>query len=108
MKGTLFVLLIGWLIFELIEHVIFPLVWTALQRRKPSICGPTGMIGKVGKIRSWNASGGKIDVNGEIWQAVGDSDFLPGDRVEVRQVEGLKLTVAPHPSNGGKEREGIS
>ena len=100
LKGTLFVLLIGWLIFELIEHVIFPLAWTAMQRRKPSICGPTGMIGKVGKIRSWNTSEGKIDVNGQIWQAVGDFDFLPGDMVVVRQVEGLKVDVTPYQSGG--------
>ena len=102
LKGTLFVLLIGWLIFELIEHVIFPLAWAALQRRKPSICGPTGMIGKVGKIRSWNASEGKIDVNGEIWQAVGDFDFLPGDEAVVRQIGGLKVSVAPCHGKGGR------
>ena len=100
LKGTLFALLIGWLIFELIEHVILPLVWAVLQRRKPSICGPTGMIGKVGEIRSWNASGGKIYVNGEIWQAVGDFDFLQGDKAVIRQVEGLKVSVAPYQGEG--------
>jgi len=100
LKGTLFVLLIGWLIFELIEHVILPLVWALLQRRKPSICGSTGMIGKVGEIRNWNASGGKIYVNGEIWQAVGDFDFLPGDKAVVQQVNGLKVIVAPYQGEG--------
>jgi membrane protein implicated in regulation of membrane protease activity len=102
LKVTLFVLLVGWLIFELIEHVISPLVWASLQRRRPSICGPTGMIGKVGEIRSWNASGGKINVNGEIWQAVGDFDFLPGDKVVIRQVEGLKVSVSPYQGEGGR------
>jgi hypothetical protein len=38
------VLAIDYFIFELIEHVLFPLVWSFAVRNRKSLCGNEGML----------------------------------------------------------------
>jgi hypothetical protein len=47
MKNVIMILVIGFIVFEFIEHVIFPLFWYIKNRKKRSNCGVTGMLGKV-------------------------------------------------------------
>ena len=95
MKIAIIILAIGLLVFEFIEHVIFPLVWFIKDRKKKSVCGATGMLGKVGKIKRWQKSEGKVFVNGELWRAVSDSPLSAGDSVVIQDVEGLTVRVIP-------------
>ncbi len=88
-------MVIGFLLFELIEHVVFPLFWFIKDRRRNSVCGVTGMLGKVGEVKQWQKNEGKVFVNGELWQAVSEAPLLPGDRVLIQNVEGLTLKVSP-------------
>ena len=46
-------LVIGVVLFELIEHVVFPLFWSIIGRKRKSVCGVTGMLGKVGEVKKW-------------------------------------------------------
>jgi len=92
-KTIIFTLVIGFILFEVIEHVVFPLLWYIKGRKRKSVCGVTGMLGKVGEVKQWQKTEGKVFVNGELWQAVSDAHLLPGDRVVIQNVEGLTLEV---------------
>jgi membrane-bound serine protease (ClpP class) len=92
-KTIILTLVIGVVLFELIEHVVFPLFWFIKKRKRRSVCGVSGMSGKVGEVKQWKKNEGKVFVNGELWQAVSEVPLLPGDRVVIQSVEGLTLKV---------------
>jgi membrane-bound ClpP family serine protease len=92
-KSIILTLVIGVVLFELIEHVVFPLFWFIMGRKRKSVCGVTGMLGKIGEVKQWKNNEGKVLVNGELWQAVGEVPLVPGDRVVIQNVEGLTLEV---------------
>ena len=92
-KTIILTLIIGVVLFELIEHVVFPLFWSIMGRKRKSACGVTGMLGKVGEVKQWKKNEGKVFVNGELWQAVSEIPLAPGDRVVIQNVEGLILKV---------------
>ena len=65
------------------------------QFKKP-VTGLRGMIGSRGIARSDVAPEGKIQIHGEIWNAILNSKeevIKRGDKVEVVKVEGMKLVV---------------
>jgi len=95
MKNAIIILAIGVLLFELMEHVVFPLIWLIKDRKRKSICGVTGMLGKVGEISSWKASEGHVFVHGELWGAISEFPLSVGDQVVVQRVDKLVLIVAP-------------
>ena len=95
MKSAIIILAIGFLLFEFIEHVVIPLIWFIKDRKRRSICGVTGILGKVGEIKYWKESEGKIFVNGELWRAVSDFPLSAGDRVVIQNVDGLTVNVIP-------------
>jgi membrane-bound ClpP family serine protease len=92
-KTIILTLVVAVLLFELIEHVVFPLFWFIMDRKRKSVCGVAGMLGKVGEVKQWKNNEGKVFVNGELWQAVSDVPLSPGDRVVIQKVEGLTLKV---------------
>ena len=94
-KTIILTLVIGFILFELIEHVVFPLIWFIKGRNRKSVCGVSGMLGKVGEVKQWQKTEGKVFVNGELWQAVSEVPLLPGDRVVIQNVAGLTLEVNP-------------
>ena len=93
-KTIILALVIGIVIFELIEHMVFPLFWSIMGRKRKSVCGATGMLGKVGEVKQWKKNEGKVFVNGELWQAVSEVPLVTGDRVVIKNVEGLTLKVS--------------
>ena len=95
METIILTLVIGFVLFELIEHVVFPLFWFVKDRKRKSVCGVPGMLGKVGKIKQWRNNEGRVFVHGELWQAVSDAPLLPGDRVIIQNMKGLILEVKP-------------
>jgi len=101
-------LAIGILLFEFIEHVVFPLVWFIKGRKGKSVCGATGMLGKVGKVKYWRESGGQVFVNGELWRAVSDFALLAGDSVVIQDIDGLTLHVIPFKKDEDLEFNGKS
>jgi len=98
LKEIIITLVAGFVIFEIIEHVVFPLVWSFVQRRKVSPCDVSSMIGKTGEIKQWKDLEGKIFINGEIWNAKSGSPLLQGDKAIIERVEGLVLTVKKVPT----------
>jgi membrane-bound serine protease (ClpP class) len=61
--------------------------------RRPAALGVQGMIGTIGVARSKLAPAGTVLVNGEYWTAESDEAVEAGERVEVTDVQGLKLRV---------------
>jgi membrane-bound serine protease (ClpP class) len=59
------------------------------------VTGEEGLVGEIGVARTPLHPDGKVFVHGELWDAVSSASISAGERVQVRSVEGLRLTVAP-------------
>jgi membrane-bound serine protease (ClpP class) len=64
------------------------------QTQKPSI-DPQSMHGKVGEVRTSIDPVGSVYVGGELWTARSDTPMDVGEKVVIREVNGLVLTVGP-------------
>jgi len=95
MKGIIIVLIVGFIVFELIEHVVLPLFWTFKHRKQGPSCGAEGMFGKVVEVRQWNRTEGQVVVDGELWRGVSDVPLLRGGKAIIQDVEGLTLRLKP-------------
>jgi membrane-bound serine protease (ClpP class) len=62
------------------------------QSAAPTL-GMEGLIGKIGEARSKLSPNGKVFVHGEYWNAQGDGEIEPGDRVKVVGYDGMRLKV---------------
>lgn len=66
-------------------------------RRRDVVTGPEELIGSEGHVVEWGDGSGRIRVHGEIWWARAENPLVPGQTVEVDDINGLTLAV--HPSN---------
>lgn len=89
----LVILVAAYITFEVFEHLIIPLLGIILGKKRKQLTGREGMAGKRGRVREWSGGEGKVDVQAEIWNAVGDDSFLPGDPIVIEDVDGLTLKV---------------
>jgi len=64
-------------------------------RRNKIVTGEQGMIGEIGIAETPLSPSGKVFVHGELWDAVSTVPVPAGERIVVRQVDGLKLQVDP-------------
>ncbi len=95
MKSVIITIVIAFLIFEFIEHVVFPLIWFIKNRNKKSNYGVTGMVGKVVEIKRWDKTEGQVLVSGELWMAVCEVPLTVGSKAEIQGIEGLILNLKP-------------
>lgn len=93
METLILILVIAFLSYEVIEHLVFPLAWSLLNRKKRSFCGPERMIGSIGEVKKWGQKEGVIFIDGELWRAVSPAPLKNGNKVMIQKVEGLTLTV---------------
>lgn len=93
MEQLIIALIIAFIAFEFVEHVLIPLVGLFMQKKRKSAYGPTNLLGRTGEVKKWQKNEGYVFVNGELWKAVSDLPFSPGDKVLVQKVEGLTLRV---------------
>jgi membrane-bound serine protease (ClpP class) len=64
-------------------------------RRNKIVTGEQGLIGEIGIAETLLAPSGKVFVHGELWDAVSTAPVPAGERIVVRQVDGLTLQVDP-------------
>ncbi|MGA7558588.1 MAG: nodulation protein NfeD [Terriglobales bacterium] len=64
-------------------------------RRNKIVTGKQGLIGEIGIAQSLLAPAGKVFVHGELWDAVSTVPVPAGERIVVRQIDGLTLRVDP-------------
>ncbi|HTR22640.1 MAG TPA: nodulation protein NfeD [Terriglobales bacterium] len=62
-------------------------------RRNKVVTGQQGLVGEVGVAETSLSPGGKVFIHGELWDAVSTLNIPAGERVVVRQVDGLTLRV---------------
>ena len=82
----------------LMTTLFFATIVTAGLRaqRLPIKAGPETMVGRGGTVLSDIEVGpGRVLIDGEDWQAVGEVTMKAGSRVEVVATEGLRLVVKP-------------
>ena len=96
LKNMIITVIIIFIAVELIEHIIFPIVWSIFKGRKSSTYGVMGMIGKVVEIRLWNKTEGQVSINGELWSAVCEVPLTVGGKAVVQGIEGLTLKLKPY------------
>ena len=95
LKNMIITVIIIFIAVELIEHIIFPIVWSIFKGRKRSTYGVMGMMGKVVEIRRWNKTEGQVSINGELWSAVCETPLTVGGKAVVQGIEGLTLKLKP-------------
>ncbi|MBN1545920.1 MAG: hypothetical protein JW902_04600 [Syntrophaceae bacterium] len=98
-KTVILTVITGIILFELIEHVLFPFFWFIKDRKRKSVCGTSGMLGKEAEVKQWQKNEGKVFLKGELWNAVSEVPLLPGDRVVIQNVDGLTVSVIPLKKN---------
>jgi len=98
-KNMIITVIIIFIAVELIEHIIFPIVWSIFKGRKRSTYGVMGMIGKVVEIRRWNKTEGQVSINGELWSAVCEVPLTVGGKAVVQGIEGLTLKLKPYENS---------
>jgi len=64
-------------------------------RRNKIVTGAEGLVGEIGIAQTTLAPAGKVVVHGEFWDAVSAIPIPAGERVVVRQIDGLTLRVDP-------------
>jgi membrane-bound serine protease (ClpP class) len=64
-------------------------------RKNKVVTGEQGLIGEIGITETALAPTGKIFIHGELWNALSTLNVPAGERVIVRQVDGLTLRVDP-------------
>jgi membrane-bound serine protease (ClpP class) len=74
-------------------------------RRNKVVTGQQGLVGELGIAETPLAPGGKIFVHGELWDAVSPVNIPAGERIVVRQVDGLTLRVDPVRANGANREK---
>ena len=84
----------GWLLFELTEHVLLPLYW-AISGKAPRLHnGPGAMAGRQARVVSWKGSQGKVNLDGEIWLATSRDNLSEDESVVIIKAKGLTLKVS--------------
>lgn len=96
LETIIIIVIVCFVVFELIEHVVIPLFWLIFKKRKKSDYGVTGMIGKIVEIKRWNRTEGQVLVNGELWRAVCDVPLTRGSKAVILDIEGLTLKLKPY------------
>ena len=61
--------------------------------------GFEGMLGQKGEVISWSQKSGKVFIGGEYWEATGEREFSPGEKIKVTESTGeLTIKVAAYES----------
>ena len=65
--------------------------------RVPVRGGFEGMLGQKGEVISWSQKSGKVFIRGEYWEATGEREFSPGEKIKVTESTGeLTIKVAAY------------
>jgi membrane-bound serine protease (ClpP class) len=94
-KNIIVILVIGFILFEFIEHIVIPVVFSFIKREKKSVSGINSLVGEVVEVRQWEETEGQVFIKGELWRAVSDVPLMKGDKAIIQNMEGLTLKVKP-------------
>ncbi len=75
---------------------IFLATIAARSQRRRSVTGAEGMVGEMGRVKSWDSGRGKVFIHGETWDAEGPELLERDSEIEVVASEGMKLRIKKH------------
>jgi len=106
LKDIFVTVVIAVALFEVLEHVVLPLVVFLVARKRKSSADRSAMVGQIVEVRQWEKTTGLVSLKGELWKAVSDAPLSPGDKVVIRRVDGLAVVVAREYNceDSGRER----
>lgn len=94
---AIFVLPTGWgiaiLVVAAVVEIAETLFWLWLSRRGKVKMGPETLVGAVAEVVTPCVPLGSVRLQGELWQARCDEGAEAGERVRVRELDGLTLVV---------------
>jgi membrane protein implicated in regulation of membrane protease activity len=90
------------LFYELLEHVVLPLLGFSFGKKRPSKSGREGLIGQEAEVVEWKGTSGMVRLNGEYWQASGSEFHFVGKIVRIDNIQGLKLSVRSYENSNSK------
>ncbi|MCY3986123.1 MAG: nodulation protein NfeD [Candidatus Dadabacteria bacterium] len=65
------------------------IVYLGLKSFKVPVQGGfEGMVGQNGEVVSWSQRSGKVYIGGEYWEATGEREFSPGEKIKVIESKG--------------------
>jgi membrane-bound serine protease (ClpP class) len=67
--------------------------WRA--HRRAVVTGEPALIGRTGRVVSWDGDHGQVHVHGETWQAQSVADLAPGQPVRIVARKDLTLVIEP-------------
>lgn len=76
--------------------LILVLAMLVRSRRKAIVTGKEALIGTAGEVVEWSNGGGRVRILGELWRARAAEPLRPGERIKVRDRDGLQLVVERH------------
>ena len=94
-RNIILMVVTGFILFEIIEHVVIPIVFYFVKQKKKSVTGIDSLPGEVVDVRQWKGKEGQVVIKGELWKAVSEVPFKKGDKAIIQNVEGLTLKVKP-------------
>lgn len=63
--------------------------------------GFEGMVGQKGEVVSWSQKSGKVYIGGEYWEATGEREFSPGEKIKVTGSTGdLTVKISAYDDEG--------
>ena len=69
--------------------------------RVPVQGGFEGMVGQKGEVVSWSQKSGKVYIGGEYWEATGEREFSPGEKIKVTESMGdLAVKISAYDDEG--------
>jgi membrane protein implicated in regulation of membrane protease activity len=90
------------LLYELLEHVILPLLGFSFHKKRTLKSDREGLIGQEAEVVEWKGKSGMVRLNGEYWQAFGKGTFGIGKMVKIDNIQGLKLSVISYENSNNK------
>ena len=90
------------LLYEILEHVVLPLLGFSFRKKRPLESGGEGLIGKDAEVLEWQGKSGMVRIKGEYWQAFGRESLTVGKMVRVDNIRGLKLSVTSYENSNSK------
>ncbi|HUV00061.1 MAG TPA: NfeD family protein [Bacteroidales bacterium] len=94
-KNIILIGIIGFIVFEVIEHIGIPIVFYFMKRKKKSVTGIESLLGEVVTVGQWKETEGQVFIKGEPWRAVSDIPLIKGEKAIIHNIEGLTLKVKP-------------
>ena len=92
-KKTLIIIVIAVLVFEFVEHVLLPLIWYVMHRKKKPLVGVESMMGEEVEVRTWENLEGQVSFRGVLWSAASDDRLTPGEKAVIEEANGLMLRI---------------